>query len=97
MSGTFDPVGVTTNDPVVVSAIALALLTSTAYGPVFSNGYSWMVGSCGPGSELSAGGSICNCLNPDYVVRPCIGNSNYGAIRDATCSSASQTMTVIFQ
>ncbi|CAF4384613.1 unnamed protein product, partial [Adineta steineri] len=97
MSGTFDSVGVTTTDTTVIAAIALALRTSTSYGPVTSNGHSWVVGSCGSGYELSAGGSICACPSSDYIVRPCIGNSNFGGINTTTCSGPTQTMTVIFE
>jgi len=96
MNGTFDPVGITVTDPTVIASIASALTTSTPYGPVTSNGNSWMVGSCG-GNELSASGSICACPSPGYVIRPCIGNTNYGGINTATCSGPSQIMTVIFQ
>lgn len=97
MSGTLDPVGVTVIDPTVIANIALALRTSTAYGPVTSNGRSWEVGSCAGGYELSASGSICACPTTGYIVRPCIGNLNYGGINGTTCSAPTQTMTVIFQ
>lgn len=96
MNGTFDPVGITVTDPTVIANITLALRTSTAYGPVTSNGRSWEVGTCG-GPELSASGSICQCPSLSYVVRPCISNSNYGGINSTTCSGPTQTMTVIFQ
>ncbi|CAF1558011.1 unnamed protein product, partial [Rotaria magnacalcarata] len=72
MNGTYDSVGVTITDPTVIAAIAVALRTAAAYGPVTTNGRSWQVGACGSGSELSAAGSICACPNPQYIVRPCI-------------------------
>ena len=58
MNGTFDSVGVTVTDPIVIANIALVLRTSTAYGPVATNGRSWIVGTCGSKSELSANGSV---------------------------------------
>lgn len=97
INGTLDPVGITIVDPSVIASIALALRTSSAYGPVTSNGHSWAVGGCGGGSELSASGSICSCPSPDYIVRPCIGNSNFGGINSATCSGPTQVMMVLFQ
>lgn len=78
----------------MVNAIAQALRTNTAYGPTSSNGYSWAVGTCGSGNELSAtGGGICAC-STGYTVRPCIGNSNWGGVNGTTCSASTQNMTV---
>lgn len=94
--GSLDSVGVTITDPTVIGAIAAALRTSTAYGPVTSNGRSWAVGGCGPGMELSATGTVCWC-NTGYIVRPCIGNLNWGGVNGATCSASSQTLIVEFQ
>ncbi|CAF2098007.1 unnamed protein product [Rotaria magnacalcarata] len=74
MNGTYDSVGVTITNATVIAAIAVALRTAVAYGPVTTNGRSWAVGACGGGSELSAAGSICACPNPQYIVRPCIGS-----------------------
>ncbi|CAM2708092.1 unnamed protein product [Rotaria socialis] len=97
MNGTYDSVGVTITDSTVIAAIAVALRTAAAYGPVTTNGRSWQVGACGTGSELSAASSICACLSPDYLVRPCIGNSNFGGVNTNTCGGPTQIMTVIFQ
>jgi hypothetical protein len=94
MRGTNDPTGITLTNPTYITGIANALRTSTSYGPVTSNGYSWAVGLCGSG-ELTATGGVCQC-NTGYTVRPCIGPS-WGGINGATCSASSQTMTVIFQ
>ncbi len=96
MMGTNDPTGITLTNPTYILGIATALRTNTAYGPVSSNGYSWAVGTCGNGLELTATGSICQC-NTGYTVRPCIGDLNWGAINGYTCGASSQTMTVIFQ
>lgn len=96
MKGSNNPIGITLTNSFHVTAIANALRTNTSYGPVTSNGYSWAVGSCGSSIELTATGSMCAC-NTGYTVRPCIGNLNWGGINGVTCSSASQTLTVIFQ
>jgi hypothetical protein len=95
MKGTYDPTGITLTNAAYILGIATALRTSTSYGPVTSNGYTWLVGVCGSGYELTATGIICQC-NTGYTVRPCIGNSNWGAINGYTCGAVAQTMTVIF-
>ncbi len=56
-----------------------------------------MTGGCGGGVELSAANSICSCPNPEYIVRPCIGNANWGGVNTATCGGDTQTMTVVFE
>ena len=96
INGTLDPIGITLTDSTVVAAIALALRTAVSYGPSVSNGYSWMVGACGAGPELSAAGSICFCPSSAYILRPCIGNANFGGVNSATCGGPDQTMSVIF-
>jgi hypothetical protein len=95
MSGSNNPTGITLTNPTYILGIANALRTSGTYGPVSSNGYSWAVGACGSGPELTATGTICQC-NTGYTVRPCIGNYNWGAINAYTCTAAAQTMTVVF-
>ena len=101
IKGSTNPTGITLTNSAYVAAIANALNTNTAYGPVSSNGYSWAVGNCavsgiGYQSELTASGGICGCSS-SYTVRPCIGNSNWGGINGATCGAGTQTLTVIFQ
>ena len=95
MSGSNNPTGITLTNPSMVAAIAQALRTNTAYGPVSSNGFSWIVGPCGGGYELTSTGIICRC-NTGYTIRPCIGNRNWGAINSNTCSAGTQTMTLTF-
>ena len=97
INGTYDSIGITLTNSSVVASIASALRTSTSYGPVTSNSRSWTVGTCGSSSELSASGSICSCPNPNYIVRPCMSNSNFGGVNTDTCGGPSLTMTVIFQ
>lgn len=95
LSGSNSVAGINETNPVVVNAIAAALRTSSAYSGT-SNGITWMVGACGSGSELSAAGSICSCPTSS-LIRPCIGNSNWGGLNSATCGGVSQTITVLFQ
>jgi len=96
IQGSNNPTGITLTTPAYILGIANALQASSTYGPVSSNGYSWAVGTCGSGIELTATGSICQC-NTGYTVRPCIGNSNWGAINAYTCGASTQTLIVIFQ
>ncbi|MBW2262730.1 MAG: hypothetical protein JRG91_12215, partial [Deltaproteobacteria bacterium] len=95
LTGTLDTTGITCTDSTVVQAIATALRTS-ATGTWSCGGRTWRTGPCGPGTELSAAGSICSCPTTDYIVRPCIGNSNWGGINSRTCGGPTQTMTVSF-
>lgn len=99
ISGSNSPTGISLTNPTYVVAIANALRNGTAYGPVSSNGYSWVVVACsvsGGNLELTATGSGCAC-NTGYTVRPCIGNVNWGGINTTTCSPVSQMMKVTFQ
>ncbi|RJP37716.1 MAG: hypothetical protein C4547_05320 [Phycisphaerales bacterium] len=95
MKGTNDPDGIECTDPDAIAAIAAALNTNGAVA-VDCDGRNWRVGACGGGSELSAMGSICSCPNPGYIVRPCIGNANWGGVNTATCGGTTQTMIVEF-
>lgn len=95
ISGSNDPTGIILTNPSYANAIANALRTNTTYGSVSSNGYSWSVGACGGGLELTATSLVCSC-NTGYTVRPCVGNLNWGGINGAACGAASQTMTVTF-
>lgn len=97
IQGTYDTVGLCTNDSTVIGNIAQALRITSSYGPITSNGIPWSVGSCGSGAELSVSGSICACPSTGYSVRPCIGNANYDGVNTATCNGPSQTMSVIFR
>jgi glycine rich protein/type IX secretion system substrate protein len=97
MSGTGNPTGIHCTNATVALAVANALRTGGTYTGS-SDGFTWEVGACGSGTELSAMGSICSCPSPGYIVRPCIGtgNTNWGGINTATCGGGSQTMTVTF-
>jgi hypothetical protein len=93
--GSRDATGITLTDSSVVTALATALRTSTAYTGV-SNGYTMKVGGCGGGYEITASGTVCQC-NTGYTLRPCIGGGNWGGIYGtSTCNAANQTMTLAF-
>ena len=106
ISGTFDAVGRTLTDATIVPQIAAALKNATP-GSFTAGGFTWNVGiGCGgsafesPPTELnanSAGDTLtCRCPDPGYIVRPNIGNSNWGGANTDTCNGPSQTLTVTF-
>ena len=90
--------GFTCTDPTVTNNMAAALKNNTAYTAV-CNGHTWS--NCNRYSgelwiDPPAQCSGSNCPSPGYIVRPCIGNTNWGGINQATCGGASQTMSVAF-
>ncbi|RMD99123.1 MAG: hypothetical protein D6812_12175 [Deltaproteobacteria bacterium] len=96
--GTFDTTGVTCTGS-AADTLCKALKNGQAVS-VNCNGRNWRTGNCavtGESIELSAAGSICQCPSPNYIVRPCIGNANWGGANTATCGAPSQTIEVICQ
>ncbi len=63
---------------------------------IVCDGRTWRIGSCNGGIAINANGSLCNCPDPGYTVRPCQGNNNpnWGGINTATCGGPSQTLEV---
>ncbi len=100
ISGSNNPAGITLTDPVVIANIANALRTETYYSATV-NGNTWKVNTgCGNGAVLSVNANDCSCDGPAgniYIIRPEIGNQNWGGINTATCSGPSQTMRVEFK
>lgn len=99
MSGTYDMAGILCNDPTVTKNMAAALKGNSSY-TASCNGHTWS--NCArysgelwldPPSQCSSA----NCPSPGYLIRPCIGNPNWGGVNTATCGGASQTMTLSFQ
>ncbi|MDI6034540.1 HYR domain-containing protein [Flavobacterium sp. LB2P84] len=97
IKGSLGLTGVSVTDPAKVLQIANALRTETSVS-ITDGGRTWLVSEgCGSGVELSASGNFCACETNEYVVRPCIGNSNWGGAGTATCNADSQTITVVFE
>jgi hypothetical protein len=92
ISGSNDQVGVTCQGG-PAGQLCTALLNNQSI-TVQCSGRQWMTGQCGGGIELSAAGNICGCNSPAYLVRPCIGNQNWGGVNSATCGGPTQTITV---
>ena len=93
--GTNNPTGITINSASVVTGLATALRTNSTYTGV-AGGYTWAVGNCGSGLEITSTGSVCSCPNPGYTIRSCIYNNNWGGINGATCSASGQTVSLYF-
>jgi cysteine-rich repeat protein len=93
--GSNHPMGVTCNGA-PANTICQALGDGVAVNNIACNGRQWSVGNCGSGVELSAQG-ICQCINPGYTARPCIGanNPNWGGVNTNTCTGPTQTIEVI--
>ena len=104
LSGTFDIVGVTCNDPTVVANIVANFKAGLA-GSYFAacNGSNWAV--CGMYNDSLWVGApmLCDgadCPSPGYFLRPCLagGNSsNWGGVNTATCGGPTQTITLVVQ
>src|SRR5262249_49460949 len=105
IKGTFDPVGLTITDSVVVPQIAAALKNAgsgnwTVGAVTYNVGYSGSSNIENPGTEINAntnGSTATNsCPNPGWIVRPNLGNNSWGGANTETCGARSQTLTVTF-
>jgi hypothetical protein len=88
--------GRTTCDAPNVQLIATALRDGTTTS-VVSGSDTWNVGTCGAGIEINANAGICACGATAPVLRPCIGNTNWGGVGTATCGGPSQSIQLIFR
>lgn len=101
ISGTFDAVGRTLHDAVIVPLIAQALKNGSD-ASYSAGGGTWNVGTCGSGIELNANDigdtDVCSCAEVGYVVRPAIGNNNvnWGGANTAICVGPTQRLIVVF-
>ncbi|MFH1319535.1 MAG: GEVED domain-containing protein [Bacteroidota bacterium] len=105
IKGTNDPAGLTCTDAAIVKQIAGSIKDGIG-GDWTCNALSWHVGvGCSAGGcalvadaiEFNATGSDCSCDALGYVLRPCIGNSNWGGVNSTACGAPTQTMTVEFE
>lgn len=104
IKGTFDPVGRTCTDPVIVNAFAAAVNAASSYtSPVACGGDIWSICNRYSGEVWLNPPSQCsgaNCPGPNaYIIRPCIGgsNQNWGGVNTNTCSGPTQRMEFIFE
>jgi hypothetical protein len=102
MSGSHDPTGITLTNPAYVTAFAQALRTGVSYGPVTSDGYSWILTDLSDqyyyddvyDMELTATGVPVDCTT-GYTIRPCFAEV-WGGINGDTCRAPNQTITITF-
>ena len=92
--GTNNPTGITITSASVVTGLAAALRANSTYTGT-AGGYTWAVGSCGSGLEITSTGSVCGCSS-GYTIRACIYNTNWGGINGATCGATGQTLSLYF-
>ncbi|CAF0869850.1 unnamed protein product [Adineta ricciae] len=92
--GTNNPTGITITSASVVTGLAAALRANSTYTGT-AGGYTWAVGVCGSGLEITSTGSVCGCSS-GYTIRSCIYNNNWGGINGATCSASGQTVSLYF-
>lgn len=98
-NGSNDSVGYTCSTASVVNNMAGALKAKTSYS-ASCNGHTWATCPSDTDELWIDPPSLCSgadCPNPGYILRPCIGNTNWGGVKTATCSPPSQTMTLTFQ
>ena len=84
----------------IVTALANALYTNVNYiSPTACNGNVWSSCARYAGEVWLNPPSLCNGSNcpTGYIIRPNIGNSNWGGVNTATCGGSSQQMTLIFE
>lgn len=99
-TGSLAGAGITCNDPAAVNAIAESLRTQSNFS-VTCNGHVWS--NCGTryfGEVWIDPPALCdgnNCPAPGYILRPCIGNMNWGGASSPTCNPPSQTLSLSFQ
>jgi len=97
--GTFNVPGVSCSNPSVVNGLATALRNGTNFN-MACDGRNWSLCGNRYSGELwldppeTCSGNNCPT---GYLVRPCIGNSNWGGVNTATCGGQSQEMIVEFQ
>ena len=105
IKGDLDPVGKTCTDPAMVMQMAGSLRDGVAGtwmcgAEEFNVGVSCFGGCAVAGDDVefnATPASSCACSNPGYILRPCIGNQNWGGINGLSCSAPTQIMTVEFE
>ena len=84
----------------LISEISLNIENSTYnFQGKYCNGMYWTMGKCGAGNEISAfplSVRDCQCRQDGYVIRPLIGNANWGGV-GKSCSADSQTLKIILE
>jgi hypothetical protein len=85
---------VSCSNDAAVALIVDALANGTSLN-IACDGSDWNVGTCGPSIEINTDASICFCTVGSSVLRPCIGNLNWGGLGGGgTCGAPSQNLTL---
>jgi len=98
--GTFAPAGLSCSNPSIANALAAAIRTGADFD-MACDGHRWtLCGSRYSGELWLDPPSLCSGSNcpSGYLVRPCIGNQNWGGVNTTTCTdNPNQEMIVEFQ
>lgn len=100
IKGTYDTTGQFCTDTVIAANYANALNTLTDYISPSCNGNVWELCNRYNGEVWLNPPFLCsgaNCPNPGYIIRPCIGNINWGGVNTPTCWAPNQRMTIVFE
>jgi hypothetical protein len=99
ISGTNNTTGLSHSDATVAKDFAAALRTVTTYTSPSVNGNVWTLCNRYSGEVWINPPATCsgsNCPSPGYIIRPGIGNLNWGGINTATCGGSNQWMELRF-
>jgi len=87
------------DNPVIAKQLTDSFSSTGTTSSIVCDGTAWRMEKCGSGIEISiATGNTaprCQCSSADLVIRPCIGNSNWGGVGANICGSISTTLTII--
>ena len=105
MKGSLNTIGISMTDPSLIAQLAKMIRTGTE-GSVNDGLHIWYVGKgCNNFSCISPGQGIevridepdfCQCTST-FIMRPDIGNENWGGLGGANCFAPSQIMTLEFE
>lgn len=90
---------ITCSDPAVAQGIANAIRTNATFD-MMCDGNRWTNCNRYEGEVWINPPDLCsgaNCPNPGYIIRPCIGNPNWGGVGTATCGGINQEMALSFR
>lgn len=92
--GSNDPVGITCTGAQANQICATIQLGGPA--TILCDGHGWDIKDCSSMGVAVAvdSGSACSCSNPGYILRPCLGDAEWGGIKGATCHAPTQTISI---
>jgi len=95
-SSTNNNTSITVSDPTKVQTLANALHNSTSSGSITIGSNTWTYTSGSWDEFGNQGYGNCNSGTSVFVIRPLIGNINWGGVGGASCGAPTQTITITF-